>query len=750
MSKTLLSRIRPLHNPKPKPISSITPRIKELVNETLYILKTRENWPEFLDDRFTDEELRALDIAPFVFDRIRDLEVGIKFFDWLSKRQQDRLLSDGHASSSFLKLLARFRVFHEIGALLENLRIEKVKPTHDALNHVLRAYANSGFVDKALEVYKYVIESYDSAPDVFACNALLQLLVKSKRLDDARKIYNEMRERDGCVDNYSTCIVVKGLCSEGKIEEGKKVIEDRFGRGCVPNIVFYNIIIDGYCKKGDVESANLVFKELKLKGFLPTLETYGAMINGFCKKGDFVVIDRLLAEMKERGLNVNVQLFNNIVDARYKHGLEGRENQRSWTNFRRSIAKGMSERGCKPDIVVYGVLIHGLVTSGHVDDALMIKDKLLNRGTLPDTAIYNILMNGLCKKGRFPAAKLIFSEMLDQNILPDAFVYATLIDGFIRNGDLDEAGKVFSLSIENGVKADAVGYNTMIKGFCKYGSMDDALVYVNKMTEEHLVPDEFTYSTIISGYVKQQDMANALKIFQQMIKRKCKPNVVTYTSLINGFCCQGDSKMAEETFREMQSCGLVPNVVTYTTLIRNFVKVGNLEKAVCYFELMLVNKCVPNDVTFNCFLQGFVKNAADEILAKGIGFHQEQKSLFVEFFQRMKSEGWSQHVAAHNSILACLCVRGMVPAACKFQDRMVRKGISPDPISLTALVHGFCMVGNSSQWRNMDFCTLDEKGLHVALRYSQILERHIPQAVASEATLILHSIVEKSKRQGFG
>ncbi|KAJ4917849.1 Pentatricopeptide repeat-containing protein [Raphanus sativus] len=539
MSKTLLSRIKPLTTP-PLSHSPITPKLKKQVNDTVHLLKTNPNWPNLLDD--DDDQQLLLHISPLLFDRIHDdVETGVKLFDWLSNRRKDELFSNGHACSSFLKLLARHRVFDEIEDVLGNLN---VKVTHEALSYVLYAYAESGRLERALEVYEYVIESYDYVPDVIACNSLLSLLVKRKRLGDARKVYDEMRER---ADNYSTCILLKGMCGEGKVEEGRKLIEERWGKGCVPNIVFYNTIIGGYCKRGEVEKASLVFKELKSKGFMPTLETFGAMINGFCKKGDFAASDGLLKEVRERGLVVSVWFLNSIMDAKYMHGskVEVSESMR-WivaNGCRPDIAtynilinrlckegrmedavgvldeaakKGlvlnnrtygpliqgycnikeyeiasklllqMAERGCRPDIVTYGILIHGLVASGHMDDAVMMKAKMIDRGVSPDAAIYNMLMSGLCKRGGFLSAKLLFLEMLDRNISPDAYVYATLIDGFIRSGDFEEAKKIFSLSIEKGVKVDVVHHNAMIKGFCRSGMLNEALMCMKRMAEEIL------------------------------------------------------------------------------------------------------------------------------------------------------------------------------------------------------------------------------------------------------------------------
>ena len=60
-------------------------------------------------------------------------------------------------------------MFSEIELVLNDMKLENVKPPHEAMSVVVRAYA----------------------------------------------------------DNYSTCIIAKGLCKEGKVEEARKLIEER-------------------------------------------------------------------------------------------------------------------------------------------------------------------------------------------------------------------------------------------------------------------------------------------------------------------------------------------------------------------------------------------------------------------------------------------------------------------------------------------------------------------------------------------
>ncbi|CAI9281309.1 unnamed protein product [Lactuca saligna] len=315
MSKSLLSRITPRHSRNSKSPSNIPTHIKKIVNQICDILTTRNtHWEEALETRLSEEDIVPSDVAHQVFDKIRDVESGLKFFDWILHRPYGCPLN-GIAYSSLLKLLAKSKAFREIDSVFIRMKTEKELPTLDALNYIIRVYSECGLIDKALEFYTYVIETYNCLPNVFSCNSLLSGLVKSGRLETAHQVYDEMLQRNDetgiscCADNFSTSIMVNALCKKGKVEEAKKLILDRWGQGCIPNVVFYNTLIDGYCKKGDAKKAFLLFKELKLKGFLPSVQTYGAVINGLCKEGNFSIVERLINEMKSRGLVINVQIL---------------------------------------------------------------------------------------------------------------------------------------------------------------------------------------------------------------------------------------------------------------------------------------------------------------------------------------------------------------------------------------------------------------------------------------------------------
>lgn len=809
MSKTLLQRIKPRRNPKTQATQNfpVTTHIKKLINEVCEIVRTQPQWEETLETRLYEEEIVPSEIAHFVLDKIHNAELGLKFFDWVSNRPYGSP-ADSFGYSSLLKLLAKSRLFSEVENVFGCMKREKIIPTPEAFDVMIRAYSDCGLVDRALELYSSATKTTGLVPHVLTCNSLLDGLVKNGKTASAMRIYTEIIAKDDCemnghLDNYSTGILVKGLCKEGEVEKGVKLIEKRWGRGCIPDIVFYNILIDGYCRRGDVEKASGLFRQLKLKGFLPTLETYGAMINGFCREGNFEKVDGLLEEMRARGLAANACVYNNIIDAKHKHGygievttetarkmihsgcqpdivtyntlisiscrngkLQEAEkllkqarsralvpNKFSYTplihllceegNFDRAsdLLVEMTECGDKPDLLTYGALVHGLVVAGQVDVALAVRDKMMERGVFPDAGIYNVLMSGFCKSGKVSVAKQLLAEMLDYNMLPDAYVYATLVDGIARSGDLDGAKKLFEQMIERGINPGVVEYNAMIKGFCKFGMMKDAVFCLSEMMKRNISPDEFTYSTIIDGHIKQHYLDGALMMFGQMLKHNCTPNVVTYTTLINGFCQSGNLFGAEKVFREMQLNDLLPNVVTYTTLIGSFCKVGQLRKAACLFDQMLIRRCIPNDVTFHFLVKGFSKGLPHAV-SNNKDDSEHDKSMFLDIYGKMISDGWFPQTASHTSILVCLCLQGMLQTALKFRDKMVSKGCISSSVSFPALLHCICIEGKSQEWTSFISCDLSQPDLRVAKKYLLTFDSYVTSGLNSQASLILQSLVE--------
>ncbi|KAJ6342157.1 hypothetical protein OIU78_010149 [Salix suchowensis] len=573
MSKmnTLLSRIKPLHHPQPISPSPIPfpPHFKILVKDIIQILSTHPHWQNSLETRFSDCETPVSGIAHFVFDRVRDPELGLKLYEWASKRSDVNDLLDGFSCSSLLKLLARCRVFVEVENLLETMKCKALAPTREALSFVISAYVDSGLVNRALELYHIANDIHNYPPDVIACNALLNALIQQKKVEIARKVYEEMVKRDGCWDNYSVCIMVRGLCKERNVEEGRKLINDRWGKGCIPDIVFYNALVDGYWKRGDVERANSLFKELKMKGFLPTTETYGIMINGFCKNRSFKAVDRLLVEMKERGLDVNVQVYNSIVDAQIKHGCKIENDLRSALKLFGQMVK----QKYMPNVVTYTSLINGFCRTGDSSRAEKTFEAMRSSGLKPNVVTYTILIGCFCKEGKISKASSFFELMLLNRCIPNDVTFNYLINGLTNNVATAISNKAnesleikaslmmdfFRTMISDGWEQRAAAYNSVLICLCHHKMVNVAMQLRDKMTSKGIFPDPVSFAALLYGLCLEGRSNEWKNSISSKLNEREHQIAVNYSEKLNQLLPQGLTSEALKIFHTLLE-GVKPHI----------------------------------------------------------------------------------------------------------------------------------------------------------------------------------------------
>lgn len=135
------------------------------------------------------------------------------------------------APLSLPHLIARARRLDTADATLRSASLAGSTPTHARFGALTAAYADAGMDGEAAEVCTRVRDLHGTLPGAMHCNRLLRFLVERRRWEDARKLYGKMLAEDGSANNFSTCVMVRGLCLEGWVEEGRKLVEERWGKG---------------------------------------------------------------------------------------------------------------------------------------------------------------------------------------------------------------------------------------------------------------------------------------------------------------------------------------------------------------------------------------------------------------------------------------------------------------------------------------------------------------------------------------
>uniref|UniRef100_A0A0E0JG37 Pentacotripeptide-repeat region of PRORP domain-containing protein n=1 Tax=Oryza punctata TaxID=4537 RepID=A0A0E0JG37_ORYPU len=272
-----------------------------------------------------------------------------------------------------------------------------------------------------------------------------------------------------------------------------------------------------------MEKAEKVLDDMN--GLMPVCTTYTSLIHGYSTKGQIKEAVRLLEVMSRQGLAPSIVTYNWLMGTLCK-------NRRwhqvlllttgCWELFARTEDALRLERGLKPDVTSYGILLHGYASKGApVEMNILDLMEMRSQGLNPDIVNYGTVMDALCCKGRVEDAMSHFDQMIDEGISPDIGV------------------ELVSEMINKGISPNVVFFTMIVGNLCKVRRIVEAENIFNLMVWTCQNPNVVAYNTLISGYCSAREMDRSMALFHDMVSTGLKPDVVTYNTLINTYYSDG-------------------------------------------------------------------------------------------------------------------------------------------------------------------------------------------------------------------
>ncbi|XP_009152140.1 pentatricopeptide repeat-containing protein At2g03880, mitochondrial [Brassica rapa] len=160
------------------------------------------------------------------------------------------------------------------------------------LTSVLRACTGLTLLELGMQAHVHIVK-YDQ--DLILNNALVDMYCKCGSLDDARRVFNGMKERD--VITWST--MISGLAQNGYSQEALELFESMKASGTKPNYITIVGVLFACSHAGLLEDGWYYFRSMKkLYGIDPVREHYGCMIDLLGKAGKLDDAVKLLNEME--------------------------------------------------------------------------------------------------------------------------------------------------------------------------------------------------------------------------------------------------------------------------------------------------------------------------------------------------------------------------------------------------------------------------------------------------------------------
>ena len=422
------------------------------------------------------------------------------------------------------------------------MKEEGFQPNAVTYMSLLNDCASTGALEWVKDVHRHILEKGHES-DVRVRNALVHMYAKSGSIEDARMVFDRMKERDvitwtvmigayagsgrgveaydlylkmkegGFQPNAVTYVSLLNDCASiGALEWVKDVhrhiLEEDYGS----DVRVGNALIHMYAKCGSIEDAAVVFDSMKERNII----TWNVMVGAYAGSGRGVEAYDLYLKMKEEGFQPDVVTYLSLLnDCASTGDLE-------WV---KEVHSHILEAGYESDVRVGSALIHIYAKCGSIEDAAVVFDRMKER----DVITWTVMIGAYAGSGRGVEAYDLYLKMKEEGFQPNAVTYVSLLNGCGSAGALEWVKDVHRHILEGGHESDVCVGSALVHMYAKSGSIEDAQLVFERMEE----CDVMTWNIMIGGLGQHGRGRDALELCRKMKADGVVPDAYSFVALLS-------------------------------------------------------------------------------------------------------------------------------------------------------------------------------------------------------------------------
>ncbi|XP_024540785.1 putative pentatricopeptide repeat-containing protein At1g74580 [Selaginella moellendorffii] len=522
-------------------------------------------------------------------------------------------------SNTYNSLVVKLCEEHRVDDALVLLKRATCTVSTAASNCVLQALCkNGGGVDVALKFVEWM-RTKDQAPDSASCNALMERLIKEKKMEQAFSLYHgTMVKQRFKLDKASYDAILGGLWESGKENEAVKLFQQMVRNGIAPDAATSNILIAGLCKSRKVDAALKIASILPTMGCVPDLGAYKTLLAALCERGDPELVKNLVKDMSDNGRLLDLDSYNTAFLCFSRSGRDAEIHK---------LFLRMMEKGCEPADETYELVFGSLCTANNLDGAWEALQAVIKAGFLPlRKCAYRPYLLGLLKAGRVEQAVEFFKDSIggDPAILLDCFLEAGLVAGacdyydetladregsslalleIIREQSGDRMGVACQFVNELSLRRRSISVGSVVLELIKWKRLDLAAGMVEEgvklgcassstvkiMADRLLEENKVDELCKLFGVVLEQDEdGREIGLARKYIRRLLTRGEIDVANRIFEMAVSGDGgKTRKSEKRKKKTCDL------YDLVITDFCKLGRFEEGARVLEHLYENGVLP-------------------------------------------------------------------------------------------------------------------------------------------------------------
>ncbi|KAF8100657.1 hypothetical protein N665_0219s0031 [Sinapis alba] len=386
--------------------------------------------------------------------------------------------------------------------------------------------------------------------DPFVKTAVLDMYACCGRIVEARKVFDEMSQRD--VVTWNT--MIERYCRCGFLDEAFNLFEEMKGSNVMPDEMILCNIVSTCARSGNARYNRAIYDFLKENEVRMDTHLLTALVTMYAGAGCMDIAREFYVKMSVRSLFVSTAMVSGFSKA-----------------GRLEDARDIFDQMGKKDLVCWTTMISAYAESDHPEEALRVFEEMCRSGTEPDEIAMGSVISACANLGVLEKAKWVHEYMHLNGFESFLTVNNALINMYAKCGGLDAARDVF----ENMPTKNVVSWSSMINAFSMHGEANDALTLFARMKQENIEPNDVTFIGVLYGCSHSGLVEEGKKIFASMTDEyNFTPKLEHYGCMVDLF---GRANRLPEALEVIESMPMAPNVVIWGSLMSACRVHGELE-----------------------------------------------------------------------------------------------------------------------------------------------------------------------------
>ncbi|KAK8517958.1 hypothetical protein V6N12_016792 [Hibiscus sabdariffa] len=386
-------------------------------------------------------------------------------------------------------------------------------------------------------------------------NALVSVYVNCGSVFEARKLFDEIKEKD----ELSWTTMVMGYVKNDELDAARELVDgtsEKLG-------VAWNAMISGYVHRGRYEEALDMFRKMYFVGIKMDEFAYTSIISccahaALFHLGKQVHCYVLRTEAKPTpGFLLPV---NNALVTLY------------WKCDKVDWARRIFDNMPVKDLVSWNAILSGYVNAGRFDEGRLFFRKMPERNHLT----WTVMISGLAQNGFGEEGLKLFNQMKSEGFQPCDYAFAGAITSCAMLGALETGRQLHAQLVRLGLDSSLSAGNALITMYARCGVVEAANVLFLTMP----CVDSVSWNAMIAALGQHGYGIQALELFEQMLGAGISPDRITFLTILSACSHAGLVKEGQYYFNSMHRLyGITPGEDHYVRLVDLLCRAGKFLEA---------------------------------------------------------------------------------------------------------------------------------------------------------------------------